>query len=142
MPDHLGGGGGGWGVWAGPHGPPWFLLHCIIVLLVILHPHIECKLYSILKTMSIVLFRSLDVEVGLEMGWLVQQNRQKQGLSQKDLAVVSVYFIQAGGLASLTPCLYLIIVSVTVATQLHVQQIKLGLELTALLLRAIDSSMY
>ena len=30
-----------------------------------------------------------DAEVGLEMGWLVQQNRQKQGLSQKDLAVVS-----------------------------------------------------
>ena len=44
------------------------------------------------KTRFLKLFSlSLDVEVGLEMGWLVQQNRQKQGLSQKDLAVVSVY---------------------------------------------------
>ena len=34
---------------------------------------------------------SSDVEVGLEMGWLMQQNRPKQGLSQKDLAVVSAW---------------------------------------------------
>lgn len=32
---------------------------------------------------------NIDVHVGLDMGRLIQQSRQKKGLSQKDLAAVS-----------------------------------------------------
>ena len=32
---------------------------------------------------------NIDVHVGLDMGRLIQQSRQKKGFSQKDLAAVS-----------------------------------------------------
>ena len=49
-----------------------------------------CLSFSCEKLLKIFpLSLSPDVEVGLDMGRLVQQSRQRQGLSQKDLAVVS-----------------------------------------------------
>ena len=55
--------------------------------------HRWCLAFSCEKLLKILssppLFLSADVEVGLDMGRLVQQSRQRQGLSQKDLAVVS-----------------------------------------------------
>ena len=38
-----------------------------------------------------------DVEVGLEMGRLVQQSREKASLSQRELAVVSEHVVTVGG---------------------------------------------
>ena len=37
----------------------------------------------------LLLVFNVDVHVGLDMGRLIQQSRQKKGLSQKDLAAVS-----------------------------------------------------
>ena len=53
---------------------------------------------KLLKNFPLSLCLSADVEVGLDMGRLVQQSRQRQGLSQKDLAVVS-------GIVIITDCL-------------------------------------
>ena len=71
-------------------------------LLLLIHPllhfiHPFTYTYPLLHPMYLLpypmyplwLVSNIDVHVGLDMGRLIQQARQKKGLSQKDLAAVS-----------------------------------------------------